>query len=93
MITSDRNVFLGAHLTQEQKNLFRKEAERRKISMSELLSHVLEEWLIIAPAEQVEEFRSNKRFVKETVQESIEKTIDGLREVELPFGINNETNN
>jgi len=93
MIISDRNVFLGAHLTQEQKNLFRKEAERRKISMSELLSHVLEEWLIIAPAEQVEEFRSNKRFVKETVQESIEKTIDGLREVELPFGINNETNN
>ena len=93
MITGDRNVFLGAHLTQEQKNLFRKEAERRKISMSELLSHVLEEWLIIAPAEQVEEFRSNKRFVKETVQESIEKTIDGLREVELPFGINNETNN
>ena len=61
MITSDRNVGIMAHIRRGTKEAFRKEAARRKIGMSELLSDVLEEWLITAPDEQIEVTRSNIR--------------------------------
>jgi len=63
-ITTERDVFVGAHFTLEQKTAFRTEAERRKVSMSALLADIVNEWLIIAPQEQIEEKRSNKRTVK-----------------------------
>ena len=64
MITTERDVFVGAHFTLEQKEAFRAEAERRRVSMSALLATIIEEWLITAPQEQLEEIRSNKRAPK-----------------------------
>jgi len=61
MITSDRNIFVGAHTTLEVKERFRKEADRRKLSMSALISNILEEWIDAAEKEQLEPVRSNKR--------------------------------
>lgn len=61
MITTERSVFVGAHLTNEQKEKFRAEAVRRQTSMSALMSAILEEWLEAATEEQVELKRSNKR--------------------------------
>lgn len=61
MITSDRNITLTCHVTQEVKDGFRAEAIRRKMGMSELLSDILQDWLVGAPMEQLEEKRSNKR--------------------------------
>jgi len=46
MILSDRDVFIGAHVTQEQKDAFREEAKRRRVSMSALVSEILEKFLI-----------------------------------------------
>lgn len=62
-ITTDRNVFIGGHFTEEQKENFRHEAERRDISMSELLSNIIGDWLIVAADEQIEPKRSNKRHL------------------------------
>ena len=74
MITSDRNVGLMAHLTADTKKRFQKEAERRKMGMSELVSDIIEEWLEYASKEQLEPRRSNKR------------TLDKLRDIPLPLG-------
>lgn len=62
-ITTDRDVFVGAHLTYEQKEAFRLEALRRRKSMSALLAEIIEDWLLVAPDQQVEEIRSNKRGI------------------------------
>jgi len=78
-ITTDRDVFIGAHLTQGQKELFRSEAERRRVSMSELLSHLVEEFLEIAPSEQLEPKRSNKR--DPVIEAALAKEV----EVKLPL--------
>ena len=64
MITTDRNVWLGSHVTQKIKDDFRAEADRRKMSMSALVFQVLEQWLQIGPLEQLPEKRSNKRDIK-----------------------------
>lgn len=61
MITTDRDVFVGAHLTREKKEMLRTEAERRKSSMSLLVSDIIDEWLETAGAEKIEPSRSNKR--------------------------------
>lgn len=63
MIASDRDVGVMFHVTAETKEMFRLEAARRKVSMSALLSQILEEWLEFAPLEQLEPKRSNKRDV------------------------------
>lgn len=65
MITTNRNITLTCHVTKETKEAFRSEAERRKMGMSELLSNLIEDWLVEAPQEQVEEKRSNKRVTYE----------------------------
>ena len=79
MITTERNVFVGAHITADQKTQFRAEADRRQMSMSELVAWIIAEFLIIAPDMQVEPKRSNKKVPKD-------KTIDGLKDVPLPLG-------
>jgi hypothetical protein len=62
MITnSDRNVFLGAHVTEAQKEILREEAERRNVSMSALVSQIIERWLVVATKEDVDPVRANKR--------------------------------
>ena len=62
MIThSSRNVFVGLHVTEEQKELLRSESERRHISMSALIAQIIEQWLSTAVNEYVEPTRSNKR--------------------------------
>lgn len=71
---SDRDVGIMAHFTADTKERFRAEAERRKVSMSQLLSDVVEEWLRTATGEQLEEKRSNKRG-----------PIDPLRDIPLPL--------
>jgi predicted HicB family RNase H-like nuclease len=38
MITTNRNQFIGAHVTESVKNALRIEAKRQKISMSEFIS-------------------------------------------------------
>lgn len=76
MITTDRDVFLGVHLTLETKESLRKEAERRKVSMSFLVSSIIEDWLVVAPSEQVEPIRSSKR-IKET------------KEIDVPLPLEN----
>ena len=63
MITTERSVFVGAHITAEHKEKFRAEAARRQVSMSALISTILEEWLGVATEEQVETKRSNKRVI------------------------------
>lgn len=65
MITTDRDVFVGAHLTNSNKEKLRAEAARRKMSMSLLISEILEDWLAVAPDEQLEPIRSNRRVSKE----------------------------
>ena len=80
MITTNRNIFIGAHLTQEQKDIFRKEAERRNCSMSALVSQIVQRWLVVAVTEPVE-VRSNKRQ-SPGVEAALAKEID----VPLPFG-------
>lgn len=77
MITTDRDVFVGSHMTQENKDALQAEAKRRKKSVSECVADVIEEWLITAPQEQLEEERSNRR---KTDQE-----VDPLKDVPLPL--------
>lgn len=74
MIMSDRDVFLGVHVTQDVKDALKKEADRRRTAVSPLVYEILEQWLIAAPDEQVEEVRSNKRAIK-----------DPLRDIPLPL--------
>lgn len=74
-ITSDRDVFIGAHFTEDQKEQFRLEASRRKMSMSALLAQVVGEWLVLAQQEQLEPKRSNKRDAPE-VEAALAKEID-----------------
>ena len=81
MITTNRNIFIGAHLTQEQKDIFRKEAERRNCSMSALVSQIVQRWLVVAVTEPVE-VRSNKRRDTPEVEAALAKEI----EIPLPFG-------
>ena len=61
MITTSRNVTLGCHVTQETKDEFRREAGRRRLGMSELLSALIEEWLVTAQKEKLEQVRSRKK--------------------------------
>lgn len=42
---SDRDVFIGGHLTEQNKEKFRKAALARDMSMSALLSEIVEIWL------------------------------------------------
>jgi hypothetical protein len=90
-ITTDRSIFLGAHLTREQKEGLKREAERRKVSMSALVSFIIEEWLIVAPQEQLEPVRSNKRFSgprsRLNILDETEKMIMKEEDVPLPFGV------
>lgn len=73
MITTERNIFIGGHLTAEQKESFRYEAERRDVSMSVLLAQIIDEWLVKAEQEEIEgSERSNRRR-------------PGLQNVPLPF--------
>ena len=61
MITSDRDEFIGFHTYPQVKDALRAEAERRRVSMSYLISTWLEERLKVAATEQVDPVRSNKR--------------------------------
>lgn len=63
-ITSDRDIFLGIHVTQDTKDALKFEAERRKMSVSALSSTILDKWLLTASSEEVGEVRSNKRTPK-----------------------------
>jgi len=45
MILTNRDVFVGGHLTYEDKERFKIAAQKREKSMSLLLSEVLSEWL------------------------------------------------
>lgn len=64
MITSDRDVFIGAHLTLPQKERFKLEAAKRKLSMSALVAKIIGDWLQTATKEKIEPIRSNKRDLK-----------------------------
>lgn len=46
-ITTDRDIFIGGHLTFETKERFRQEAQKRDKPMSELLSDLIEEFLLV----------------------------------------------
>lgn len=63
MITTDRNITLTCHVTNKTKEAFRSEAARRQSGMSELLSSIIEGWLEVAPSEQIENKRGNRRIV------------------------------
>mgnify|MGYP003577772739 FL=1 len=71
MITTDRDEFVGFHLTREVKEKVREEASRRKMSMSALIADVIEDWLEVAPQEQVEAKRSNKRAPQNSNEEDV----------------------
>lgn len=47
-ITTDRDVFLGGHVTFEAKETFRRLAAKQSKSMSELLSELIEEFIMVA---------------------------------------------
>ena len=66
-ITTDRDIFLGIHVTQETKDDFRAEAYRRDMSQSALASRVIEEWLVKGQKESLEPKRTNKRLVSTEV--------------------------
>jgi len=53
-ITTDRDVFLGGHVTFEAKEAFRRLAAQRSKSMSELLSDLIEEFINVADDQQPE---------------------------------------
>jgi hypothetical protein len=61
VIASDRDVFVGIHVTHDAKAKLREEAKRRGMSMSALVAEVLDDFLVVAPSEQIEKKRSNKR--------------------------------
>jgi len=80
MIASDRDIFVGAHLTLETKEKLREEAKKRRISMSHLISLILEQWLTIGATIDFLEVaeRSNKRPVKRPVNPN-------EQDIPLPF--------
>lgn len=61
MIMTDRDIFIAAHVTQETKDRFKIEADRRKKSMSLIISELIEKFLETAEHEHLEPIRSNKR--------------------------------
>lgn len=62
MITSDRDVYVGSHHTLENRERLRAEAARRRISMSLLVSLIVEKWLDKHSNEELDPaVRSNKR--------------------------------
>ena len=93
MITGERSIFIGAHLTADQKEQFKIEAERRHMSMSALISEIIEEWLVTAPMEQIDPIRSNKRSrfrhphncPEDCKDCRIEAALAKEQDVELPF--------
>lgn len=46
MITTDRNVYLAAHVRKETKEVLKKMAKETKTSMSEIVSNILEQALV-----------------------------------------------
>ncbi len=46
MITSDRNIFIGAHVTEKVKQAIIKESYKSKVSMSLLIFSILEDALV-----------------------------------------------
>lgn len=85
MITSDRDIFVGAHLTLEDKEHLREEAKSRKISMSALISNIISKWLATGTADEFKVERSNKREARPDPS--------GLRDVPLPLDSPDETKN
>lgn len=80
MILTDRDVFVGFHLTPVAKEQLRVEANRRNKSMSALLSELVEGWLETASGEKLEKVRSNKRIVnpnEEDVPLPFTEPVDG----------------
>jgi hypothetical protein len=71
---SDRNVPIMAHVRAQTKERLILESERRKISMSALISELLERELVVAEDEEVAFKRSNKRG-----------PIDPLKDIPLPL--------
>lgn len=71
MIISDRDQFIGAHLTLELKEKLRVEAQRRKMSMSALIAEIVEKWLAAPP--ENDRRRSNRRFAPLTAAEVAEE--------------------
>ena len=63
VITTERDVFVGAHLTRAAKEKLRIEAHRRGKSMSAVIAEVLDDFLEVASQEQLEGVRSNRRIV------------------------------
>jgi hypothetical protein len=54
MITTDRNQFIGAHVTDPVKQAVRREAADKKKSMSELIHETLEEKFGTKPPDAAE---------------------------------------
>lgn len=63
--SSQRDVFVGAHLTEEAKEQLKSEANRRKMSMSALLAQIVDIFLETAHEEELGQIRSNKRSFTE----------------------------
>lgn len=82
MILSDRNVFVGAHILQEQKDQLRFQAARRRVSMSALVASIIADWLISAPSEKIEVPRSNKRDISDEMAR-VEAAL--AREIDVPL--------
>lgn len=82
MITSDRDVGIMFHVTLETKETFRKEAARRKIGMSQLLSNIIEKWLETASDEILDQKRSNKRDPIKFHKDAISLTMVPLKDDE-----------
>lgn len=61
MIISDRDVFVGAHVTDEVKEKLREEAARRKMSMSALIAEIVEKYLAAPKDASGDRRRSNRR--------------------------------
>ncbi|MCG3774242.1 MAG: hypothetical protein JW395_1060 [Nitrospira sp.] len=76
-ITTDRDVFLGIHVTQLDKDQLKEEADRRKMSVSALASSVLSNWLLTASEEELAPTRSNKRGVVNSKEEDVPLNFEG----------------
>lgn len=75
MITSGRDVFIGGHLTEESKEEFRAAALRRGISMSALLSEIVELWLSV----------ERDRLAQDPEQAKVEEALNREEDVPLPL--------
>ncbi len=65
MIMTDRDEFVGFHTTFENKEALRREAERRKTTMSKMIDDWVTTKLLEAAHEELEPIRSNKRLHNE----------------------------